>query len=328
MKTRHLFGCGLALLLAFAASVAAAQSYPANRVTILTSFPPGGGTDFLARLVAQKLNEKWGRPVVVENRVGGNGIVGARAAAAAPADGHTLYMGSSNHMVMLPAVYEKAPFDPLKDFVPVMPIGSQSFVLTVHPSLPARSVSELVAYAKSRPGELNYAAPGIGGIEHLSAVVLQNRTGIRMVHIPYKGSADGLTAVLSGEQVGLTFASISSATPHIRSGRLRALANTAPKRSPALPDVPTATEAGLGDFVMLSWNGIFAPAGTPPEIVKQLHADLRHLLTLPDVTQRLSAVGVEPMGGSPEEFAALIKFELARWRAVVKEAGIELVKLQ
>ena len=327
MNFRPLLRSCLALLLGLAAGAAAAQTYPASRVSILTSFPPGGGTDFLARLVAQKLNEKWGKPVVVENRVGGNGIIGARAAASAAADGHTLYMGSSNHMIMLPAVYEKAPFDPLKDFVPVIPVGSQAFVLLVHPSLPVHSVSDLVAYAKARPGELNYAAPGIGGIEHLSGVVLQNRTATRMVHIPYKGSADGLAAVLSGEQVKLTFASIASATPNIRAGRLRPLAITAAQRSPALPDVPTATEAGLGDFVMLSWNGIFAPAGTPPEIVKQLNADIRHLLTLPDVMQRLSAVGVEAMGGSPEAFAALIKSELERWSAVVKESGIERQKL-
>jgi tripartite-type tricarboxylate transporter receptor subunit TctC len=317
----------LSFLLALVGGAAAAQGYPGSRVSILTSFPPGGGTDFLARLVAQKLSEKWGKPVVVENRVGGNGIIGARAAAAAPADGYTLYMGSSNHMIMLPAVYEKAPFDPLKDFVPVIPVGSQSFVLLAHPSLPVHSVSELVAYAKSRPGELNYAAPGIGGIEHLSGVVLQNRTGIRMVHIPYKGSADGLAAVLSGEQVRLTFASIATATPHIRSGRLRALAITAAQRSPALPDVPTATQAGLGEFVMLSWNGIFAPAGTPADIVKQLNADLRHVLALPDVAQRLSAVGVDAMGGSPEQFAALIQSELARWSGIVRESGIERQKL-
>jgi tripartite-type tricarboxylate transporter receptor subunit TctC len=318
----------LCAALGLVSSPLGAQSYPNGRITIFTSFPPGGGTDFLARVVAQHLGEKWGQPVVVESRVGGNGIIGARAAAKATPDGYTLYVGSSNHIVLLPAMYyDNPPFDPLKDFVPVIPIGSQHVALVVHPSLPANSVAEFVAYVRSKPGQLNYAAVGIGGLEHLVATLMQSRTGTQMMHIPYKSGGAAVGAVLSGDDVSMMFASLVSVMPHIKAGRLRALAVTAPNRSPAMPNVPTASESGLGDFVVFTWNGLFVPAGTPPELVKKLHGEVADMLARPEVRQRLVTAGVDPMGGSAEDFTALINAEIQRWTKVIKDSGLERPKL-
>jgi len=305
---------------------AATGDFPEHRVTILTSFPPGGGTDFLARVVSQKLNEKWQQAVTVENRPGGNGVVGARVALMAPADGYTLYMGSFNHMVILPSVYENLPFDPVKDFTPIIPVGNQYFVLLVNPSVPAKNLAELVALAKSKPGEINYASPGTGVIEDLAGRFLQSKTGIRIESIPYKGSADALTALV-GNQVSMMFASIASATPYIRSGRLRALAITAPQRSAALPEVPTAAEAGLSDFVMYSWNGLFAPKGTPKSVVDRINADVAGLLQAPDVQEHFKTLGVEGMGGTADEFTKLLRSDLDHWGKVVRDSGTPKQKI-
>ncbi len=304
-----------------------AQTYPERRITVLTSFGPGGGTDFLARIVGQKLGERWSQPVAVESRMGGNGIIGARAAAKSNPDGYTLYVGSSNHMVLLPAMYDNLPFDPLKDFIPVIPIGSQPIVLALHPSVPASSVADFVALAKYRPGQLNYAVVGIGSLEHLVGTLFEARTGTQLVYVPYKSSGDAVAALLGGQGVSMMFASSVSVAPHVKTGRLKAIVSTAPKRSSALPDVPTGAESGLSDFVAFTWNGMFAPAGTPPEVVTKLHAELVNILSMPDVVQRLSAAGVEPMGGTMGAFSALIGSEIQRWRQVLKDSRIEVPKL-
>jgi tripartite-type tricarboxylate transporter receptor subunit TctC len=319
----------ICLLLAFGALSGAAlgQGYPKRAITILVGFPPGGGTDLLSRLVAQKLNEKWGVPVLVDNRPGGNGIIGARAAATAQPDGYTLYMGSSDHLVLVPSQYDGLPYDALKDFVAVVPVANQHLVLVVHPSLSVRSVDELVAYAKANPGKLNFASWGSGALAHLTGEFFQKTTGVSMVHVPYKGTAPAVAELLSGQDVKVMFATIASSTPHIRSGKLRPLALTAAQRSAALPDVPTTAEVGLSGFVMFSWNGLFAPAGTPKEIVDSVNREVLEILRMPDVVARLATLGVEPTGGTPEDFAAFHKSELERWGRIVRDAGIPRQKL-
>jgi tripartite-type tricarboxylate transporter receptor subunit TctC len=265
--------------------------------------------------------------VLVDNRAGGNGIIGARAAAAAQPDGYTLYMGSSDHLVLVPSQYDNLPYDPVKDFVAISPVANQHLVLVVHPSLPVSSVDQLIAHAKARPGQLNFASWGTGALAHLTGEFFQKTTGISMVHVPYKGTAPAVTELLSGQDVKVMFATIASSTPHIRAGKLRPLALTAAKRSAALPDVPTTAEVGLAAFVMFSWNGLFAPAGTPKEIVDRINGEVQEILRMPDVLARLSTLGVEPTGGSPEEFGAFVKSELERWGKIVKDAGIERQKV-
>ncbi|MSQ55473.1 MAG: tripartite tricarboxylate transporter substrate binding protein [Betaproteobacteria bacterium] len=315
------------LLCTLAADGALAQSYPAKRVTMLTSFPPGGGTDLLARLVSQKLSERWGQPFIVDNRVGGNGIVGARAAAGAPPDGYTLYMGSSNHLVLLHAQFDNMPFETLRDLSPVTPVAFQHAVLVVHPSMPVRSLKDLIDYGKARPGVLNFASPGIGGYEHLAMLHFISVSQLQATHVPYKGSADAVAALLGGGEVSSMFGSIATVTPQIKAGRLRPLTITAATRSLALPDVQTAAEAGLPDFVMYSWNGVFAPAGTPKDVVAKLNGEILAILRLPDVIERLTSLGFVANGLSPEEFAALIRSETDRWSRIVKNLGIEKQKL-
>lgn len=313
--------------LALASSDLAAQDYPTKRITMIASYPPGGGTDFLARLVAQKLSEKWSVPVVVENRVGGNGIVGARAAGGAQPDGYTLYTGSSNLMIMLASLYNNLPFDTLKDFEPVSPIASQHSVLIMHPSVPAKTLLEFVALAKSRPGVFNFASPGIGSYDHLAMLMFQSRTGIDATHVPYKGSADAVTALLSGGEVSVMFGSIGTITPHVKSGRLKALAITSPSRIAALPEVSTTAEAGLPNFEIFSWNGVFAPAGTPKHIVAKISQEVVAMLRVPDVLARLTSLGFVPTGSTPEEFTVQLRTELDRWARQLRELKIDRQKL-
>lgn len=324
--TRLLRRTCLALICASAvlgAGSLAAQGYPNKRITMVASFPPGGGTDLLARLVSQRLSDSWKVPVIVDNRAGGYGLIGVRAAMTAPADGYTLYTGSSNTMIMLPALYQDLPFDTLKNFVPVTSIANQHSLLVMHPSVPANSVKEFIALAKSKPGVFNFASPGVGSYDHMAMMLFQARTGIDATHVPYKGSADAVTAVLSGGEVSVMFGSIGTSTPHVRAGRMKALAITSDKRSTALPNIPTMAEAGLPDFEIFSWNGVFAPAGTPKDIVDKVNREVLDMLRDPQVLERLSSLGFVPAGNSPEAFSAQIKAELARWEKVVKEVGIK-----
>lgn len=319
------FGILAALWLAVAP--AQAQEYPNRRITMIASYPPGGGTDFLARLVAQRLSERWGVPVTVENRVGGNGIVGARAVVGAVPDGYTLYTGSSNLMIMLASLYDNLPFDVLKDFAPASPIASQHSVLVMHPSVPAKSLLEFVALAKSRPGVFNFASPGIGSYDHLAMLMFQARTGIDATHVPYKGTADAVTALLSGGEVSVMFGSIGTISPHVKSGRLKALAITSPARVAALPEVPTTSEAGMPDFVIFSWNGVFAPPGTPKDIVAKISREVVAMMKAPETLDRLNALGYVPAASSPDEFAAQMRSEIDRWARVLKDLKIDRQKL-
>jgi tripartite-type tricarboxylate transporter receptor subunit TctC len=300
-----------------------AEDFPNKPIKIIASYPPGGGTDLMARLIAEKLQSKWGQPVIVDNRAGGMGIIGARAAAGAKPDGYTLYIGSSDHMVLLPIQYENLPFDPLKDFVAVAPVANQYEAIVVHPSVPASSVKELIAIAKSKPGQLTFASQGTAAIGHLSGELFQAKTGTNMTHVPYKGTAPAITDLIGGQGPMVMFAMMATIAPHIKAGKIKALAITAPQRSTVFPNVPTAAEAGLPNFVLAAWNGIFAPAGTPKDIVNKLNNEIRNILQMPSTIERLTAVGLEPAIATPAEFSALIKADQQKWGEIVTDAGIK-----
>jgi len=311
----------LVLILGLVSTVALAQNYPNKPIRVILSFPPGGGTDFLARLVAEKLQERWTQPVVVDNRSGGNGTIGARAAAGSKPDGYTLYVAAYAHFIIAPNMYENLPYNPLKDFVPVAPVADQFFVLVIPSSMQIRTLKELVDLMKAESGKLNFASNGDGSVSHLGGLLLQTMTGTKMVHIPYKGGGDVMAALLGG-QVSMTFSSVIASTSNIRARKLRALVVTSPRRAAQLPDVPTSQEAGLPELLINSWNGVVVPFGTPKEIVDQLNNEIRRFIALPEVTKRLSAVGAEPMSASPEEFSTMIREDIARWAKIFSQAGL------
>lgn len=321
--SRRIFVVVLLFGLCLTATASWSQGYPDRPIRIICSFPAGGGTDFLARLVAQKLTERWGQSVIVDNRPGGNGSIGARAAMTAAPDGYTLYVGSSDHLVLAPNLFTNLPYDTVKDFVPIVSIANQYVVLVVHPSVPVKTVAEFVTLAKSKPGQLNFSSSGNGTVMHLGGQLFQHAAGVKIAHIPYKGSAPALVDLLSGQDITVSFAAMASIVPHIKAGRVRALAISAPHRSPALPDVPTGIESGYPEFIAYSWNGIFAPVGTPNEIVRKINAEVVSILRSPDVIERLAAVGVEATGGTPEQFSASIKADLEQAAKVIKQAGID-----
>lgn len=309
-----------AVLIAPCAS-AQTPKYPVKPIRIIVSFPPGGGTDLLNRLVGQKLTDKWGQPVVVDNRSGAGGIIGARAAASAEPDGYTLYGGAFPHLILGPHLFENLPFSTTKDFLPVISLASQHVILVVHPSVQAQTMKEFIALAKARPGHYNFSSAGIGSSGHLTAMIFQALTGVKLTHIPYKGSGPAIVELLSGRDVALSFASMTI-VPHIKTGRVRALAVTAPNRSSALPDVPTTAEAGVRDFIVDTWNGVFVPVRTPQSLIALLNAEIGRILRAPDVVESLSALGVQPTGGTPEQFAATIRNDLVRWGTVIRDVGI------
>ena len=282
----------------------------------------GGALDIASRLFGQKLADAFGQQVVIDNRPGAGGMIGAELAARASPDGYTLMMASISHTV-LPSMHKKLPYDIVKDFAPVSMLVSFPFLLLVHPALPAKSVTELIAFAKAKPGQINYASGGNGSTAHMAAELFKSLTGINVVHVPYKGTAPALIGFLAGE-TGLAFYSVSATLQHVKAGRLRALATTGERRSPSLPDLPTVAEAGVPGFVTGSWAGVLAPAGTPKSIVAKLHGELTRILRLPETRERLAAIDFEPVGNSPEEFGAIIRKEVVRWAKVVKESGAKL----
>ena len=300
-----------------------AQAYPAKPIRVLVGFPAGGTSDILARVVAQKLTEAWGQQVVIDNRPGAGGNIATELAAKAVADGYTLLVSPGSTLTSNPAVYSKVPFDPVKDFAPVTIIAGVPNALVVHPSLPVKNVKELIALAKSRPGQLAYASTGAGQSTHLSAELFKLMAGVNLIHVPYKGSAPALTDIVAG-QVSVMFDNMPSCLPFIKSGRLRPLAVTSARRSAALPALPTVAEAGLPGFEVTVWFAVLAPAATPREIVNRLNAEIVSALKTPDMRERLAQQGAEPMGNTPEEFAAVIKRDLAKWAKVVRDAGIKL----
>jgi tripartite-type tricarboxylate transporter receptor subunit TctC len=300
---------------------AAQPAYPSKPVRIISPFAPGGGNDALCRIVAHRLAEEFKQQVIVENRAGANGIVGTEIAARSAPDGYTIVLIPSGHAVNA-TLYRKLPFDSIRDFTPITLAGSSPLVLAVHPSLPAKNVKELVALAKARPGQLTYVSAGVGASGHLGGAQFESLTGTRMVHIPYKGMALAITDLMSG-QVSLTFGTSLSVIPHARSGRLRALATTGARRSPALPDLPTVAEAGVPGYEASLWYGFVGPARLPPEVVRRLNSAIVAVLGLPDVRDRLASQGVDPQPTTPEEFAQLLASDVERWAKVIQRAGIQ-----
>jgi tripartite-type tricarboxylate transporter receptor subunit TctC len=316
----------LSVILSCAATLAVApaqaQKYPSRPIRLITPVTAGSAVDTVARVVGQKLAEALGQQVVVDNRVGANGIIGTEAAARSAPDGYTLYLGNDAVLAINPGLYRKLPYDSLKDFAPVTLAANIPLVLVVHPSLPVRSVKELVVLAKARPGELNYASGGNGSPQHIPMEMLKAATRINIVHVPYKGLGPAFNDVLGG-QVPMMFAGMSNVVPHARSGRLRMLAVGGLKRSSALPEVPTVAEAGVPGFNYAAWTGFLVPAGTSGETIARLHGELVKALNLPDVRERLSGLGFELVGSAPDEFAALLKNDIARLGKVVRDAGIK-----
>jgi len=300
---------------------AAAQSYPSRPVRVVVPQSPGGTTDFTARLITPKLSERIGQPVVVDNRAGAGSLVGTDLVAKAVPDGYTLLVAASA-LTIIPSMYKKVPFDPVGDFAPISTLSWYPNVVVVHPSLPVNSIKELVALARARPGTLNYASGGTGTGTQLGALLFAAMAGIDLVHVPYKGGGPAMTALLGGE-VQLYFAPMPSALPLVRAGRLKALAVTSRKRSPVAPELPSMAEAGLKDYDESTWNGIFAPARTPASIISKLSAELEAILKTPAMRERLAAEGAEPAWTRPEELAAIVRREVAKWAKVISQAGIQ-----
>jgi tripartite-type tricarboxylate transporter receptor subunit TctC len=309
----------ISTVIMFGASAIFAQTYPVKPVRLVTG-EPGGGVDFTARVIAQGLTSSLGQQVIVENRGGASGAIAAQAVSKAPPDGYTLlhYSGS---LWIIPLLRENVPWDPLRDFIPITLAASSPNILVVHPSLPVKSVRDLIALAKSRPGALNYAAGSSGSTPHLAAELFKSMAGVNIVRVPYKNNAAAYGDLISG-QVQMMFATSGGATPHIKSGRLRALAVTDDQPSALLPGLPTVAASGLRGFESASVYGMFAPAGTAPTMIKRLNQEIVQVLHRPDIKERFAASGVEPVGSSPEEFAGKIKSEIARLGKVIKEAGI------
>ena len=299
---------------------AAAQSYPTKPIRMILAFPPGGPTDINARIFALKLGESMNQQIVVDNKAGAGGNIGATEAAKAPADGYTIFYNTSA-ISIAPALYSKLNYDVLKDYAPVALTATVPLVLVVNPALPVKSVQELVAYAKANPGKVNYGSSGSGTITHLASALFGAQMGLTLQHIPYRGSAPALVDVAAG-QTQMMIDTINTVLPYVKDNRLRALAIAIPRRSAALPEVPTLEEAaGLPGFEMSAWQGIVVPAATPKEIVAKLNAEINKAAQNPDLRQRLATQGAEPLGGTSEEYAAYIRAELTRWSSVVKDSG-------
>ena len=320
--TRLLRVVTLLLLLPFA-GLAIAQTYPVKSVRMVVPFAAGAGSnDIMARLVAQKLTESFGQQVVVDNRPGASGIIGTDIVAKAQPDGYTLLMMSLTFSVN-PSLFSKLPYDTIKDFIPVTMVASAPLMLVVHPSVPAKSVAEFIAYAKANPGKLNFGSGGPGTTPHLAGEMIKTTAGLQMTHIPYKGGAPAL-ADLVGGQIQFMCENIPGTLPFAKSGKLRALAVTDLKRSPLLPELPTLDESGLRGYQIVGWNGLFVPTGTPPAIVTKLHSAVVGALALPDVKERLTIMGADGVGDTPQHFAAFIKAEIPKWAQVVKAAGLKI----
>ncbi|OZI34281.1 hypothetical protein CAL29_12120 [Bordetella genomosp. 10] len=302
---------------------AAAQSYPDKPIHLIVPFPPGGVADIIARPIAEKLAVSLGQPVIVENRGGATGTIGAAFVAHSTPDGYTLLLGTTNEIAMSPTLYGTLPYDPTKDFAPVSIVARFPNVLVVGASLKAAKVADLTAQAKARPGSLTFASSGQGSTNHLTAELYQTEAGVRVTHIPYKGGGPALVD-LTGGHVDAMFATLPSAVTLIKAGKLHALAVTGEQRSPALPDVPTMRESGLPGVVVTTWNGVIAPAGTPPAVVDKLAQALKQAVADPDIQQKFAAVGAETSYTPPQAFAGIIRDDYARWSAVIRKAGIKV----
>ena len=315
--------CATGAVLALACGAAGAQQYPAKAIRVVVGFAPGGGTDLVARIIGAKMNESWGQPVLVDNRAGATGTIGADLVAKAPPDGYTLLMGHVNSHGIAPNIFRKLPYDAERDFSMVAYVGYVPNVLVIHPSIPARNVKELIAIAKAQPGALNYASSGVGSTQHLAGELFTLLTGVKIVHVPYKGSGPAVVDLLAGH-VSMNFDTMPPVLPHIKSGRMRALALTTPKRSPQLPDVPTMMEVGLKGFDMTNWYGMMAPAKTPRDIIVKLNGEVNRIVRLPDAKAKLEEAGTQLDPMSPEQFASFLKSEIAKYSKLVKAANVSL----
>ena len=309
----------LLLIASLAAGASLAQDYPSKPVRIVVPFSPGGSTDALARIVGQKLTERSGQPVIIENRAGAGGNIGAEQVARSAPDGYTLLLGGVPHAISA-SLYSRLPYDLARDLAAIAEIASFPSAIVLHPSLPANSASELIALARARPGRLSFGSAGNGSPNHLSLELFQTMAGVRMVHVPYKGSGQLVGDLLAG-QVQLASMGLPVAVPHVQSGKLRAIAVTGAARSSLLPEVPTLSEAALPGFEVTSWYGVFGPAGLPADIVVKLNSEIGSAVTAPEVKERLAALGAEPSVKAPDQFGRYVRQEIARWAKVVKDSG-------
>jgi tripartite-type tricarboxylate transporter receptor subunit TctC len=317
----RLLGLGLsALALTTLTSGALAESYPDKIIRFVVPYPPGGASDVTARIIGQKLTEAWGQQVVVDNHPGANGNIAAELVARAPADGYTMLMGNVGPNAISAGLYPNLTYNVVTSFAPVTLTTTVPIVLLVNPSLPVKNVKELIAYAKANPNKLNFASAGNGSSNHLTGELFKSTTGIDIVHVPYKGDAPALTDVMGG-QVSMMFTTVVAAMPHIKSGKLRALAVASAKRTASMPDLPTIAESGVPGFDSSSWGGILFPAGTPKEIIAKMHDAVVKILAMPDVKERLSSLGAVAVGNTPEEFGSYIKSETVKWSKVIKTSG-------
>jgi len=307
--------------LGIAAGTAVAQDYPAKPLRLILPFPPGGATDLLGRIISERLGASLGQPVVTENRGGAGGNVGAEVAARSAPDGYTIVLVAPS-LAISPSLYAKLGYDPVKDFAPISLVATVPNVIVTYPALPVQKLSEFIALAKTKPGGFNFGSGGSGTSNHLAGELFNVVAGVKLLHVPYKGVNLAMTDVLAG-QIHLVVIGVPSAAPHIKSGRLRALAAIAPKRLTGLPEVPTVAEAGLANFEVTTWYGILAPAGTPGVAVARLNAELVRMMRAPEQIEKLAGIGTEPRTSTPEEFAEFIRQEIAKWGKVVREAGLK-----
>ena len=303
--------------------VQAATAFPNKPIRIIVAYTPAGTTDILARAIGQKMSETWGQPVIIDNRAGAAGNIGTEVAARATPDGHTLLMGTAGTHGINVSLYRKLSWHPVNDFAPVSLSAMVPNIMVVNNALPVKNVREFVAHVKANPGKLSYGSPGNGSTAHLSMELFKSMTGSTIVHIPYKGSAGVLTDVMGG-QIAVSIDNMPPYIPQVKAGKIRALAVSTGKRSSAMPDLPTIAEAGVPGYEAGAWFGLLAPAGTPKPIVAQLSAESARIIKLPDVSKRVSELGADPVGSTPEQFAELIKTEIAKWAKVIKDANVEL----
>ena len=320
---KRFFALAAGAALAMLASSSFAQAWPSKPIKYVVPFAPGGTTDILGRTIAEKLSVALGQPVVIENKPGAGGGVGAEMVAKSPPDGYTIMGGTISTHAINASLYKNLGYDPVRDFAPITLIARVPNMLVINPALPAKDVKELIALLKANPGKYSFASSGNGTSQHLSGELFKTMTGVDMQHIPYKGSPPALADVVGG-QVAMTFDNITTAWPLAKGGKLRAIAVTTAARSSIAPEIPTLAEAGLVGYEVGSWQGVFAPAGTPPEIVKRLNTEIVRIINSPDVREKLAALGAEPAPNSPEEFAALVKADVAKWADVVKKSGAKV----
>jgi tripartite-type tricarboxylate transporter receptor subunit TctC len=324
MTARRALAALACVLPAATAFGAAAQEYPARPVRMVVGFPPGGGTDVMARLVAPKMTEAWSQQVVIDNRPGATGIIGTDLVAKAAPDGYTLLMGHVSTNAIAASLFAKLPFDPMKDFAPITRVSSVPHLVVVHPSLDVHNVKELIALARAKPGQLTFPSAGNGSTPHLAGEIFKTMTGVNLIHVPYKGSGQSVQDLLGG-QVLVAFDTTPTVIQYVKAGRLRPLAVSTKKRLTSLPDVPTVDESGVPGYEVTTWYGLFAPAGTPPAVVRKVFNDTARIVRLPDVKERLDGMGTdETTNASPEAFAAMVKADIAKYAKVIKAAGLRI----